>query len=500
MEPVVYSSLSHYFNPFQLNDKDSLTQNFIHAKTLVLLVLPREILEPIYQSCLLDPIWENLEEGSPEKTHFLKLSQGGVNQKNIFKLLLLSLLIRTRLSHPLMKERYLEVYQYRNREVALYLATPLLFQGDDPLYKQNYEMLSPSLGLSTICLALWMKDSGSSAEALFIQNKLLSKGFRSFLKKETYLKTLQALETTETLSSLEKLKLVKGLCLEGSSPSAFEKGLNFLYILIKTCFFAPGWPPSLSPSFTLDNLKKKVATQVLSHLLELDVEDKIYWDLGEKERYPGGLALLFANIRSLEDPLMNKLIRTLFLSLVNETFREERYSTNDHPHLQFLKEHYPKVWEKWSSIPDDWQDLLLSGTEIDGSCQNLEGIPHFNQCLLNTLLDGKIKLIALKTPQEKISARALIKLLITKENTPALFLEKIYPPFVSSTKEQLIREKALSISEELNVPLYILSEEVGAPLFSLSSKSPEYEDGLVHTNEGVTNGIYTIDHAQLIKK
>ncbi|MBP9841348.1 MAG: hypothetical protein KBC64_02850 [Simkaniaceae bacterium] len=481
MEPV-YSALSHYFNDFSSIDLDPTIQNLIKVKTLSSTFLPKDLLEPLLSTCLADEIWHKLPQNGVLCPLFDQLKTPSRSlaelQRKVFQLLLLDLLLRTGIREKNIHESYVIACQHRDKEIALYLAIVLLTHGKDPLYQKTYEELAkvPHLKLPMIYLSLWMKELPYPFE---------------FKKKTSvpntlYLKTLQALEEAPLLTPCEKLSLIHPLY-------TCAKQLNFLYILLKTGFFSMGWPSS----FQLTQLKEAVTVQVLEKLLDFTpahLEDA-YWSLSEKERYPGSLALLFANIRSVDNPLLNQAIREFFLSLVERTFLQKRYNIEGHPHLEFLSKHYPLIWNRWVNfkgklMTDEWQDLLLSGTEVEGSCQKLEGLPQVNQCLMNTLLDGKIKLIALKNSKGNLVARALIKLLLTEEKTPALFLEKEYPPFAPLSAKKAIREEAISLSLDLEIPLYTLDDT--PPLSSISSRGPEYEDGLAAQGEGVTSGIYTI--------
>jgi len=73
---------------------------------------------------------------------------------------------------------------------------------------------------------------------------------------------------------------------------------------------------------------------------------------------------------------------------------------------------------------DHWEDLLLSGTEVLGSCQRIDGLPNTNKCLLAYVMDGKNRMIALREKKSgQVVARSLFRLLLTEtSHRPILLL------------------------------------------------------------------------------
>ena len=52
---------------------------------------------------------------------------------------------------------------------------------------------------------------------------------------------------------------------------------------------------------------------------------------------------------------------------------------------------------------DQWEDLLLIGTEVSGSCQRISGDASVNKCLVGYLADGKNRAIVAKDKNGKNS-------------------------------------------------------------------------------------------------
>jgi hypothetical protein len=136
------------------------------------------------------------------------------------------------------------------------------------------------------------------------------------------------------------------------------------------------------------------------------------------------------------------------------------------------------------TFSDDWQDLFLSGTEIFGSCQRVDGDPEFTKCLMSYVLDGKNKILTVINADGKKVARSILKLLIDKDDRPCVFMEAIYP---DDTHRVTLEEEALKIARSLGLELY---KEGGIhQIESFASKAPfEYEDAGI----GISEGIYTI--------
>lgn len=105
---------------------------------------------------------------------------------------------------------------------------------------------------------------------------------------------------------------------------------------------------------------------------------------------------------------------------------------------------------------DDIEDLSAMGTEVLGSCLHVEGNSDQNKCLLGTMGNGEMRLIAVKNKRGMIIERAVIHLVPAKEGA-VLCLEKIYPQH--SLYENQILEMAKKRAAALKIPL--VSQHVG---------------------------------------
>lgn len=148
---------------------------------------------------------------------------------------------------------------------------------------------------------------------------------------------------------------------------------------------------------------------------------------------------------------------------------------------------------------DDPWDLFLCGTEVEGSCQRVDGHPELNVGLLGYLLDGKNRLIAIKDSDGKIVARRLLRILWDANNKkPVLMMERTYPAMLPKEYQQEIDRFVKQRAKSLGLAIYEEGTKDDVKLESKSSKSPwEYVDSA----DGLqSHGIYTIDKATLVQE
>ncbi len=148
---------------------------------------------------------------------------------------------------------------------------------------------------------------------------------------------------------------------------------------------------------------------------------------------------------------------------------------------------------------DGWQDLLLCGTEVAGSCQRVDGDPHLNKCLLAYLIDGKNRMLAVKDAHSgKILARALFRMLWDPiKQEPVLFRDRIYPDPCPPAHKKALDGLAKERAQALGLRLYVqgdLTVSDTISIQSLGSKAPfEYEDAA----DGIkAKGVFTIEKAK----
>ena len=110
---------------------------------------------------------------------------------------------------------------------------------------------------------------------------------------------------------------------------------------------------------------------------------------------------------------------------------------------------------------EDPNVLLNMGTDVAGSCQNVNGNPSLNRNLISYIMDGKIKTLVVLDNQKTILGRALLRVLYDEaEKKPVLHLEYAYHRSGVSTVTNinLLLEIAMKRAEEMGYPLIVTPE------------------------------------------
>ncbi len=152
---------------------------------------------------------------------------------------------------------------------------------------------------------------------------------------------------------------------------------------------------------------------------------------------------------------------------------------------------------------DEWEDLLLLGTEVLQSCQHIMADVENNKCLLAYALDGKNRAIAVKDKTGKIIARSVLRLMLDEEaGKPVLLMERIYSDAQgNSLAQEMVKEGCLQKAKALGLPLVIGSYVKGAEqykgkLTALGGPAPfEYSDA----GHGIQpNGQFKVSCCQIL--
>ena len=264
---------------------------------------------------------------------------------------------------------------------------------------------------------------------------------------------------------------------------------------------------------------EKIASKTLNLPDTTDME-KINEILCDSNRLPEVLYIYVVNLLNLNDENevndLLDIIRKFLIDVSSDTFKTNRYEGSKHLNKIFeaqdgIKEkwvenrekplsHYdPKTKTKdWSIIiGDDPLDLLLSGTEVRDSCQNVSGNPIYNKALMGYVMDGKHRILAVKDKQGKIKSRLILRLMWDADNKkPCLFFETVYPKTTKKSIRDAMKTSAIEYARDLGVDVYSCETESDkmsfCKLMSLSSKAPfEYCDAA----RGIQTGAFRIDAA-----
>lgn len=153
---------------------------------------------------------------------------------------------------------------------------------------------------------------------------------------------------------------------------------------------------------------------------------------------------------------------------------------------------------------DDPNHFLLMGTEVLGSCQDVNGSASLNVGVLGYALDGKHRLALVCGPEGNILARSVLRLLLDAQGKPVLFQEKVYVADANPEYAQWLRRIAEKKARQLGIALVVSPsdfEHESARRYPLSIQAKakpvpyEYVDALV----GLESGPYVINNALLVQ-
>lgn len=237
------------------------------------------------------------------------------------------------------------------------------------------------------------------------------------------------------------------------------------------------------------------------------------------------------NFKKMHDlDYVNMLIQSVQAEL-NGTFSALKYQMNEHLQALFSeRKELFDAWKKgsyknakdfhieiqknhafdpnWSVVDtDNFEDMLLMGTEIQDSCLKVDGSIDLFVGLFGYILDGKHRLIAVKASDGKLVGRAVMRIMLDEKTLkPVLFREKIYVNNKNANALSLIKMMCQERAKELRLPLFAIDnlsyEErekfETKTVISLGGPCPEYVDAL--KNAMLTDPSYEIEEAKLIYK
>lgn len=284
---------------------------------------------------------------------------------------------------------------------------------------------------------------------------------------------------------------------------------------------------------------------------ELSFDFSKYFTTFASFRRPHALIDYAIKLQRLEEEagrrVVLKKLKEFFHDVMQDRFHDKRYDSSLSPHLSHVFNSFPALEKRWrrnevryfidesflgeslaSAVvgciveeSDAVEDLLLCTTEVLGSCLSIEGNCEDNKALLAYILDGKNKLLCIKS-QGKMIGRAIVRLL-WNENlaTPVLFLETFYSslPYTETKQgivspydqlEKAIVKAALAKASSLSLPLlkayssnnpeHLLYEHA---IVSLGGRAP-YECcdaiGATGSDEQCLNSVFSIPKSQLIPR
>ena len=165
-----------------------------------------------------------------------------------------------------------------------------------------------------------------------------------------------------------------------------------------------------------------------------------------------------------DDDDLKPVILRFINSIIKGTFLTERFTRGDNPHLEALHEYDDDLFNRWAGlhgttfadsdvvVTDSWEDLFLSGTEIE-SCQRVTEKTDENNALMGTVMDGRSHMLVIQE-NDVLRSRALLRIFFKENGDPALLLEETYTnTFTNDDRDELARI-AKRIGDELGLDVH----------------------------------------------
>ena len=296
---------------------------------------------------------------------------------------------------------------------------------------------------------------------------------------------LFALEST-AFPLKKKKELFFNCCRDASgalcSLEEAQKRASLLQVMIQSHFSID----ALSGNYSSANMIKQITKNLTESKLLKSADEEGFVKMFLHSRHPTGV-FVYAD-RLHEYPERHAALAHFIETVSKETFVTKRHEHNSYKDLLGAslaewEKGFSKSLEDDSVILDseDWQDLFFCGTEVQNSCQRLDGDGSYNQCLLGYMLDGKIRVLCVKDHKDgPIKARALMKIMLDPEGNPCIYLEKTYPQ--DSPFESKIASFAKQRAQAIGLPIYKDAHHTDLPTVELLSNREnaagiEYSDG-----------------------
>jgi hypothetical protein len=235
-------------------------------------------------------------------------------------------------------------------------------------------------------------------------------------------------------------------------------------------------------------------------------------------RIPNYIGNYIAKVQFLRDKVVLNTLVDCVEGMLEGTLSQQRYDISKSVHLKTVfsgRDTLFEEWQKGAAIQlenflssssdkakyngwtlvdtDNGQDLFLCGTEVEGSCQGINGKSEINKYLMAYVIDGKNRLLAIKDSSGRIIARHILRILWDGKKT-VLMLEQRYPAVVAAKLQEALKSFAIQRAWELGLPLVNKEPNNAGPVYplpiqSLGSNAPfEYCDN--SSSGGVTRGVY----------
>jgi hypothetical protein len=147
------------------------------------------------------------------------------------------------------------------------------------------------------------------------------------------------------------------------------------------------------------------------------------------------------------------------------------------------------------TFADDHQQFMRMGSDMEGSCQRIDGDPKLNQGLIGTILDAKSRLCLIEDKDGVILGRTILRLMsIEGQNRNCLLMEPIYPPLLPDELRTALTNWATQCATDLGLDMAALTTGDSLPDCTESLTSGPIRYGLYSdAARGIQDRAFTVD-------
>jgi hypothetical protein len=149
------------------------------------------------------------------------------------------------------------------------------------------------------------------------------------------------------------------------------------------------------------------------------------------------------------------------------------------------------------AFTDDHQQFMRMGSDVEGSCQGVDGNPKLNQGLIGTILDARSRLCLIEDKNGVIVGRAILRLMsIEGQDRNCLLMEPIYPPLLSAELSAALTNWATQCATDLGLDMVTLvdNDDDSLPDCTDTLASGPIRYGLYSdAASGIQNRQFTVD-------
>lgn len=138
----------------------------------------------------------------------------------------------------------------------------------------------------------------------------------------------------------------------------------------------------------------------------------------------------------------------------------------------------------WNIVDtDNYWSMFMVGTDVEGSCQRVDGDPNLNKCLMGYVMNGDYRMLAIQNETGITVARCIIHLLWDPIDEQAcIFIEEAYPFYITNMQEQALHQFGIKRAAYLGLSLMNIEGNID---------SLNYDNPLIRMEGGNAPWVYS---------